>query len=760
MYKPFCLFCSFFLMASITGVFGQNSTVDSLVKALSEQKFENKTKVNLLNQLAITVYKEDSTKAYKYADDALNLAKLLDYKHGIAESLWVFGKTVAYHQSNLYALPYFQNAVRYSELSGNEGYAKYLSSLGNTYTTLGFVDSALVTYDRGFALASKLDDKIAMLRFIANRCIIYTGKGEFEQALQGYRHVLEDSHDLGEQNMESSALNNIGRVYQFLGIYPQSLYYYIRSLQIKELLKDTEGIANSYNNIGQVLGKQGDYVKAVEYLQKALKLAQELNDKRKIAESYENIAEIYLVTKNKQALDYLLKAWDIVNAVSSTTPKITVSIKLGDYYLACNELDKAMDYYNQAMDLSKQVTRERTISQIYLKMGIIYQHRKDFNKALDSYLQSLRIADQLNLLNEQMDCHKQLSGLYVVLNDFKLAYHHQKFFKDFNDSIYNEANVLQMAENEYTFRLEKEKQLHDIEQAKHDAVRHATQRQHFIIIGALVLAFVLVSIIAVFVFQSYRRKKRTNDLLVVQKNEIIMKNSQLQELIATKDKFFSIIAHDLRGGFNSILGFSDLIVQGGNQYSKKDLVLFADNIRTSAHQTQCLLENLLQWSRSNLGLIVFNPVVFSLRQFLETNIAAKVTHANEKDIDLQLTVDESIKIYADIDMLSVIVRNLMSNAIKFTPRGGKIVFNAEVDSRCVQILVKDNGIGMDIETKDNLFSVNRSVTRPGTEREPGTGLGLLICKEFVDRHQGEIIVESTLGNGSEFKVLIPAYGEA
>jgi hypothetical protein len=142
-------------MASITGVFGQNSTVDSLVKALSEQKFENKTKVNLLNQLAITVYKEDSTKAYKYADDALNLAKLLDYKHGIAESLWVFGKTVAYHQSNLYALPYFQNAVRYSELSGNEGYAKYLSSLGNTYTTLGFVDSALVTYDRGFALASK-----------------------------------------------------------------------------------------------------------------------------------------------------------------------------------------------------------------------------------------------------------------------------------------------------------------------------------------------------------------------------------------------------------------------------------------------------------------------------------------------------------------------------------------------------------------------------------------------------------------------------
>ena len=93
MYKPFCLFCSFFLMASITGVFGQNSTVDSLVKALSEQKFENKTKVNLLNQLAITVYKEDSTKAYKYADDALNLAKLLDYKHGIAESLWVFANS-------------------------------------------------------------------------------------------------------------------------------------------------------------------------------------------------------------------------------------------------------------------------------------------------------------------------------------------------------------------------------------------------------------------------------------------------------------------------------------------------------------------------------------------------------------------------------------------------------------------------------------------------------------------------------------------
>ncbi len=199
------------------------------------------------------------------------------------------------------------------------------------------------------------------------------------------------------------------------------------------------------------------------------------------------------------------------------------------------------------------------------------------------------------------------------------------------------------------------------------------------------------------------------------------------------------------------------MILGSNDYSKQDMLVFAENIRASAEDTQRLLENLLEWSRSNLGLIVYKPVVFNLKKFIDFSLSTKGHHAINKEIDLRYVVDSALDIYADADMFGSILRNLISNAIKFTPRGGQILVEASRINGWIQISVKDNGVGMSDEVMNSLFSINKTVSTQGTEKERGTGLGLSICKEFVDRHKGEMSVKSEMGQGSEFIVLLPVY---
>lgn len=747
----------FYCLMFLDILVAQSSRVDSLERLLSGYQVDDTVKVNWLNQIAAAVFQSDSSKAIGNATQAMLLSNRLNFNKGKAESFWVLGKAVSYHRSDSLALDYFKNAVAVAEASGDQpALMKYLTSLGLTYSSVGSIDSAKACHEKGHQLSVRLGNQPAMIRFLGNLCVLYTGQGHYEKALEGYRHLLKVCQEIGERKSEASTLNNIGSIYQYLGLYPKAQDYFFESLKIREMMDDGMGTVNSLCNIGSVMSKQGNYTKALEYFERALVIAMELQDKRKIADCYENMGELYLFTKQPVALDYLQKAWDIVDGLSYTTPMVTVSIKMGDYYLSVGQPDQALSFYSRAMDLSRRMKRNRTICQIWLKMGAIYMRQGDYQNSLNHSLNSLGIADNLNLLNDQKDAHQQLSDLYASLGDFKSAYQHQKIFKNLNDSIYNEKNVLQMAEVEYAFRFEKEKQLLELEQQKREAIRNAEEKFQLTVIALLIGAFLLVSTLAIFIYRSYRIKHFNNRLLVAHKNEILEKNNQLQELIATKDKFFSIIAHDLRGSFNSILGFSDLLVLGGDENSKEEMLTFGQSIRTSAQTTHKLLENLLEWSMASLGLIGFNPNLLSLKYFMDANKDAWCVQAAVKGIRVDFLGCDSISVLADPDMLSTILRNLIANAIKFTPRGGRILIEATTVAHWVEISVKDNGVGMNEGVVRELFSVKGSVSMPGTEKEKGTGLGLLLCKEFVARHKGTIRVVSAIGAGSTFTVLFPA----
>jgi signal transduction histidine kinase len=241
-------------------------------------------------------------------------------------------------------------------------------------------------------------------------------------------------------------------------------------------------------------------------------------------------------------------------------------------------------------------------------------------------------------------------------------------------------------------------------------------------------------------------------------SEIQEKNEQLVDLNGTKDKFFSIIAHDLRGPFTGFLGLTELIVGGIENLSKSEILEYTKLMNTSANNLFKLLENLLEWAKMQKGVTKFNPEKSLLFPIVKNNIDLIAEFASQKNIELINAVPMISMVSADTQMLNAIVRNFISNALKFTPKGGKVeigAINGFDDGKSVCIYVKDNGIGMSQESIDKLFKIDQKVSRLGTNGELSSGLGLFLCKEFIEKHGGRIWVESEVEKGSTFKFTLP-----
>lgn len=232
-------------------------------------------------------------------------------------------------------------------------------------------------------------------------------------------------------------------------------------------------------------------------------------------------------------------------------------------------------------------------------------------------------------------------------------------------------------------------------------------------------------------------------------------NKELMNLNATKDKFFNIIAHDLRNPFNTILGFSNLLLHDLNNYPKERVYEIMLMISQSANATYKLLENLLEWGRSQSGSLSFNPVNINGKALIQENVQLLNESAASKKINLIQNADPDTVICADKDMINTVVRNLISNAIKFTPHEGQICIEAKQTIDATEISITDTGVGISDENIDKLFRIDKNHSTKGTNNEDGTGLGLVLCKEFIDRHDGKIWVESELGKGSRFSFLLP-----
>ncbi|NBC83170.1 MAG: response regulator [Bacteroidetes bacterium] len=257
-----------------------------------------------------------------------------------------------------------------------------------------------------------------------------------------------------------------------------------------------------------------------------------------------------------------------------------------------------------------------------------------------------------------------------------------------------------------------------------------------------------------------RKNTELQELNASLEQKVEIRTTELSELNATKDKFFSIIAHDLKNPFNTLLGFSELLMTNLSNYSSSELEEFIGIIHQTSKNAYALLENLLEWSRSQTGRIKFQPDKLDMKLLVESTLQTVQNNALKKNITLLNQIKHPGTAFADENMIKTVIRNLLSNAIKFTDNEGEIKVYSKTEDNLIYITISDNGVGIKEKDLEKLFRIDVNHSTVGTENEMGTGLGLILCKEFIVKNGGEIWVESEYGKGSQFTFTLPIHENA
>lgn len=259
-------------------------------------------------------------------------------------------------------------------------------------------------------------------------------------------------------------------------------------------------------------------------------------------------------------------------------------------------------------------------------------------------------------------------------------------------------------------------------------------------------------------FQELKIRKQNKELLILNaslEEKVTQRTEELSKANASKDKFFSIIAHDLQSPFTAIFGLTNMMIDNWKLIEDGEKIELLNDLNTTSKNTFNLLRNLLEWSRAQTGRISIEPSNFSPCEVVNETLRVLKKGADNKNITIQNKIPDALSCYSDKNMITTVFRNLISNAIKFTPQDGVIEILGNLNNDHCQFCVADNGIGISESEITKLFSITEKIQRPGTANEQGTGLGLILCKEFIEKNQGEIFVKSELNKGSEFYFTVP-----
>ncbi len=416
---------------------------------------------------------------------------------------------------------------------------------------------------------------------------------------------------------------------------------------------------------------------------------------------------------------------------------------------------------NLALKIYKKLNLKRDLAHNYNLFAVLSINKSSYQDAIKYANLAAEIAETIDSKANQFEAYINLSKSYEAIGDFEKAF---DFLAKSNGIHIELTNAeIQQKVADITLKYDYDKKLQEVEnQRKIDlAKQKASIDLQNMIIAIISIAVFLLVVLSIFLINSVRTKKKKNELLTEQKKSIDLQNAQLEELNQklnelndTKDKFFSIIAHDLKNpiySLNTMAQIVDSEYETMDETEKKD---FIGHISRSSSHVYSLLDNLLTWSRSQRNQIKYLPIEGNIVDFLKTSFDGIEIQVSDKDIEFFLDL-ENTTIYSDVNLLNTIVRNILSNAIKFTPPKGQIKVSGKVSEGYFLLSIKDSGVGMTKEKLDTLFTTGKNVSTPGTNNEKGTGLGMIISKEFAIKNGGDIKVTSIQGEGTEFTVYIP-----
>jgi len=601
-------------------------------------------------------------------------------------------------------------------------------------------------------------EKVFLFSNISKMYLDFSLSSGMEYALK----ALSLADSLGNKHLIAEAYNRLGTVYYFLNNYEKAIFYIIQSLKIREDLDDLTERASSYTNLAIMYMAFHEYDKAIYYNTKSIELKKELDITKNLGANYNNMMLFYEKKKDwNSALYWGYKTLDYYKKIKDIQSIADAYLNIGEIYHLQKDYNRALTNYQKALSIANKVVNTfsitlllNSLSQLYLD---IHKPAKAFN-----YLQREKQILK-NYYNPRIliNYHLNLSRYYKENKDYGQAYKNLKIAASYQDTTqkknaYDKILSLQKSYDsqnmEYQLRTLKQDQL--IKKLKLKKEKH-------IMLGFGILS-ILLFILIIFIIYSFRRLKnlrnevaRHNQSLHEANIKLFETEKQLQTLNQTKDKFFSILAHDLINPFQPILGLSELLVTDLDRLPDEDIKKYASLIKESTMRLFNLLSNLLKWTQTQTGRLSYDPENICLPELVNEIFSFYKENARLKNIHLLNHIDKEILVYADRELLSATIRNLVSNAIKFTNNNGYVKVDAKEKNGFIEVSVEDNGIGINPTRLEKIFSLESAVSTKGTQNEKGTGLGLILCKEFVAKNGGNIRVTSRKGKGTVFYFTLP-----
>lgn len=579
--------------------------------------------------------------------------------------------------------------------------------------------------------------------------------------------ILKDPH------WEAEIINETGVLYRKVDLYEIAAMQHQKALQMFEKLRDTMGIAFSYANLGNLFMALQDYQKARQYNLEALRLKLTLGDSTQIAFSYRATAMAYMEMNQPDSARLLLnQALAIYKSKNDELRQASIYYHLGNLLLKSGSgSDLALHYYVRALDIFSNYSSSYGTAITTYEMARAYAQLGNDELAHKYYKDALLMAQNAKMRSTAMDVYLALGLLSSDHGNYREAFEYYRSYSLLRDSLFSESTEKNIAEMQMKYKHDQQQnEILFLRQQNQLMLKEQKLNNAYLFI--LVIGILSVFIIGILSYIRYRENQKINTKLEAEvqqrkANEQKLKVSQkeLQHANATKDKFLSIISHDLKSPFNGIMGFAELLETDYDSLTDDERKEMVHEIRKASDNTFMLLEDLLSWSRSQRGLISYTPEAFKLINLCRYTLEITSSAARRKQIHIELEVDEKIHVFGDQNMITTILRNLLSNAIKYSRQGAKVVLSAHPvlinndethhPNPMVGISVTDDGIGINAENVGRLFRIDEKLRTPGTANETGTGLGLLICKEFVEIHGGTISVASREGEGSTFSFTVP-----
>lgn len=699
--------------------------------------------------------------------------------------------------------------------NNNYGLTVAYNNIGTIYDQTNNNQKALEYYLKGKEYGESINNLELLAMLDNNIGVIYDRLNNSEKALKYYYKSLEYNNEIGNLRGISTSFNNIASTLSEINRNEEAMVYYKKALKISTEIKNRASIALLKYNIGYLYYDSYSMDSAEFYFNESLKLSTEAKDSYSLAEVYNTLGMLYFdQNKLTQAINTLKKSIDYANQSGVLLLKENNLKILGEIYASKNDFKTAYSYQNEAIAVADSIRELNKIEELrHSDFQIEFQNQSGkFDKDLKEHEALYQL--ELNRQKNEKYIFVLLLILIIIITvvvykNFKKSSNVNKKLVKKNREVEDQKELIEISNVELreqyaftetllntipnpVFYTDRNSQILGCNKAFEEVTGKVIDELIGVNINKLPLINndacndtsifrnskkELVRNEGVFIFNDgaehdvicYRKgiidaKEKLmgilgiiidiTDIKAAEKN-LKYSQSRLKEVISAKDKFFNIMAHDLKNPFNAVLGLTSLIANDYGNQTEAELKQYIGLINNSSTQIYSLLENLLEWARAQSGFIEKNPTTFLLNEIILECLNLFSHSIEQKNIKLITDTLHEIEVFADKNMIMTILRNLLSNAVKFTNEGGTIKIEITKLNNIIRVSVIDDGVGIIPENKNRLFRIDQPISTPGVDKEKGTGLGLIICQEFINQNGGTLEVTSEPNVGSNFSFTIP-----